>query len=97
MNVLLALLFLASLALGVAVLLSVSRSRRGTWLRSRRGQRSLGAAQLAIGALWVLWGVVYYKMGGRGSGGGGLLGVVLGALWCLQGLRRITARSGRGT
>lgn len=92
MNVLLALLFLASLALGVAVLLSVSRSRRGVWLRSPQGTRSLGAAQLVIGVLWLAWGVAYYRMGVSGSQGGGLLGVVLGGLWCLQGARRLRRR-----
>jgi heme A synthase len=91
MSAFLATLLGASAALLLVVLLlRLPRYRdyaAATWLAL-----ALGAGQVALGALWVLWGVLFLH--GRGSGSfAGWSVVVLGGLWTLQGARRLARRS----
>ena len=88
MTVLLAVLLTASLLMAFALLLSVSQRYRAT-LRRPTARRALGGGQLLVGLLWLLWGGIYLGQHGR-SAGAGWYAVVLGALWAVQAVRRLT-------
>lgn len=76
-------------ALLVGIAIVYAASRRGAALRRNPGKRQLGAAQLLVGVLWIVWGVLAVAGVGHLRSGAGLFGLVLGALWALQGLRRL--------
>lgn len=88
MTVLLVALLLASLLLALALLLSVAHRYRAA-LRRPAARRALGGGQLLVGLLWLLWGAIYLGQHGRGAGAG-WYAVVLGALWAVQAVRRLT-------
>src|SRR5581483_6726751 len=85
MTALFAVAVLGALLVSIAILYAASR--RGIALRRNPGKRQLGAAQLLVGLLWISWGALAVAGVGHLRSGEGLFGLVLGALWALQGLR----------
>lgn len=53
-----------------------------------RSLRTVGASQVIVGLLWAAWGAVYLGDHGRGAFSGWFV-IALGALWILQGGRRL--------
>ncbi len=87
MTALFAVAVLGALAVGIAIVYAASR--RGAALRRNPGKRWLGAAQLLVGLLWIVWGALALAGVGHLRSGSGWFGLVLGALWAVQGLRRL--------
>ena len=87
MSAFLGAIVLVSLAAGAAM--TYAALPRGGALRRPPGRTRLGTAQLFCGVLWLAWGALALGGAGHERTGAGILALVLGALWCVQGSRRL--------
>ncbi len=86
MTALLAVTVLASLIVACATLLADLRRIRGTTTRPLLW-RTVGAAQLVTGLLWLVYGdLALHDTGGTARG---WFAIAIGALFVLQGVRRL--------
>jgi len=83
------LLILLLLSLLFVLLLVAGQTPQGrARFQTPQAKRSIGGAQLVIGSLWLLWGGLYLH-GHDLRALPGLYALLLGLLWCWQGLRRL--------
>ena len=76
-----------SIAVGIAIVYAASR--KGAALRRQPGKRRLGLGQLLVGLLWLLWGALALHGAGHEPHSSAYFAIVVGALWSLQGARRL--------
>ena len=89
MNVFLAILLIGSLLFAAALV--APRLRRGRGRRSASTMSLIAAAQIVLGALWVIYGAAVLGSDRAGKFAG-WYAVILGLLWCWQGIRRLAQR-----
>jgi hypothetical protein len=87
MSVYLLILLLVSLIF-VLVLVAGQTQRGRARFQTPQARRAIGSAQLMIGALWLVWGGLFLRQHGSRAFAG-LYALLLGLLWCWQGLRRL--------